>query len=162
LSSLKEFLAEEAKRERAKTADEESVRAEWVSAVDALLAQMEGWLKAADEGGVLNVERTAPQRIREPRLGTYEIGGLRITFGSRVVEVDPNSRYSRGSIAGDPLGASIRNGRIDMSATGHRYMIYRQLNGAGPYTWIIADDRDYVARPLNQSSFEDAIKSLLE
>ncbi len=160
MSSFKDFLELEAKRQRAETTERDSVREEWIRAVDDLLALMIDWIKAADENGVLKIERTT-HKIREPRIGTYEAAGLRLVSGLRAIDVVPVARYSIGSIVGDSLGTSIRHGRIDMSYGGRRFMLYRQTDGEGRLNWIIVDDQDYIGRPFEQGTFEHAIESLL-
>lgn len=163
MSDFKDFLVEEAKRQQAGSSRSIARRAEWIEDVDDLLKQITEWLKQADEGGVLTLEPTNHQ-IREMRNGRYEINGLRVTLGSKEVKVEPIALFSIGSMVGDPHGTKCANGKVDLSSRWRRFMLYRQpeTDADGKRKWIIVGDEDYIGRPLDRTSFEDAMKSLLE
>jgi hypothetical protein len=161
VGTLSEFLSERAEQARAVPSNRGAILTEWRGAVDALLDQMIGWLKEADTHHLLGIERTTHD-IREPRLGTYTVPGLRVGFGSRAIHVEPIARFPIGSMVGDSLGQSLRGGRVDLRNLGQRYMIYRKVEADGSMRWIIVDDRDYRENPFDREHFEEAVKSLLE
>ncbi|WP_074306921.1 hypothetical protein [Singulisphaera sp. GP187] len=160
MSSLKEFLKKQAQEQSASADEREAARDEWVEAVDRLVTRLTDWLREADSDTVLKIEPTV-HRIREPRLGSYEAKGLLITLGAREIGLVPVARYSIGSIVGDAHGETIRHGRLDLTNIEKKYMLYRGKREQEDF-WVIVDDRDYAAKPLDQTSFEAAIQSMLE
>jgi hypothetical protein len=161
VGTLSEFLSRHASEARPETSDREAVLAEWKDAVEALIDQMEIWLKEADPNRLLRYSRTV-HSIREPRLGTYTVPGLRIWFGTRAIDVEPIARYPIGSMLGDSLGRTLRGGQVDLGSIGHRYMLYRKVGSDGAMTWIMVSDQDYREQPLDREHFEEAVKRLLE
>jgi hypothetical protein len=160
LSDLKEFLRKQAEEEGSAADERKQVLEDWIEALELLQANMSSWLRQADPQNILTLEQTT-HRIRERQIGSYSAPGLRISLGTREVRVEPVARYSIGSRVGDALGASLREGRVDMTNGEKKYMLYRHKDGENHH-WVMVDDEDYLARDMDRSAFEDAIQSLLE
>jgi hypothetical protein len=159
MDKLKEFLDQQAEENTA--ANEESRRLkDWVQAVERLVETLSDWLRASDTKNRLKIEKTKYE-IRERAFGWYSTPGLRVTFSTREFQVVPKAFFSIGSVVGDPLGETIRNGRVDLTNGNLRFMLYRKPS-EGPDAWVIADDRTYQPRLLDRDSFEDAVVSLLQ
>lgn len=69
--------------------DPATVRDEWVAAVNALVAQVEGWCKELDWP-----TRRAPKAIGDDQpLDTYEVPMLRMQYWDVNLMLDPTSRF---------------------------------------------------------------------
>ncbi len=158
MSALRSFLEGHAssQADRARRGNELE---EWRTALDSLMSRFEGWLRAADPKSALTIDRI-PITIRERRLGTYDVEGLRVRLGLREFRVEPVARYALGSIAGDELGTTIRDGWVNMTSGDKGYVLYRSKRDEGD-AWVIADDRTYEPRELDESAFEAAVLNLL-
>jgi hypothetical protein len=133
---------------------------EWKRARDRLIGQLERWLREADRKDALTIDRI-PITIRERRLGTYDVEGLRVRLGVREFRVEPVVRYSVGSIVGDEMGTAIRDGKVIMSSGDKGYVLFRHQRENGD-EWVIADDRTYQPQTLDQSTSEGAVLDLLK
>ena len=165
MSDLKSLLKREAEEQKAHAEERTRLQKEWVESVDRLMHRIEGWLREVDTDGALKIESTTHQ-IGERKIGFYEAKGLRITLGSRSlgpreIRVKPIERDTIGSVVGDPVGKNIKDGRVDMTNSEKKYIIYRRLKEDGE-EWVLVDDRDYRAQPLDREHFEAAIESMLE
>ncbi|MHB1560249.1 MAG: hypothetical protein ACYC61_22590 [Isosphaeraceae bacterium] len=158
MSALRSFLEEHApsQADRARRGNELE---EWRSALDSLMSRFEEWLRAADPKNALTIDRI-PITIRERRLGTYDVEGLRVRLGLREFRVEPVARYALGSITGDELGTTIRDGWVNMTSGDKGYVLYRSKRDDGD-VWVIADDRTYEPRELDKVAFESAVLNLL-
>jgi hypothetical protein len=159
MSGLRSFLEEHAPAQ-ADRARRGMDLEEWKTALNSLMGRFEGWLRAADPKNALTIDRI-PITIRERRLGTYDVEGLRVRFGVREFRVEPMARYALGSIAGDELGRTIQDGWVNMTSGDKGYVLYRSKRDDGD-AWVIADDRTYEPRVLDESAFEDAALRLLK
>jgi hypothetical protein len=165
MSNLKEFLSKQAAKQNVGVDQRDELRREWIEAVQRLMGQLEGWLRETDTEGALRIEPTA-HRIGERKIGSYEAKGLRITLDSpslapREIGVEPIARFAIGSFEGDPLGKTIRDGRVDMTNYEKKYYLYRRKSDDGD-EWVMVDDRDYRAQPLDREHFEAVVQSMLE
>jgi hypothetical protein len=158
VSNLSEFLKKQATELRTSERDARSVLDDWIGSVSELLQKMETWLREADSEKILRIEHVE-HRMRERVIGSYGVKGLVVRMGDNEVRIAPVARYSIGSFVGDSLGESIRNGRVDMTNGQNRFMLYRKSGSVGE--WLIVDDQNYQARPLDKENFESAIQSLL-
>jgi hypothetical protein len=159
MSALRSFLEEHAQPQN-KAKDRHEALEEWKRAVDSLVVQFETWLCDADRKNALTIDRIR-YTLRERRLGTYDLDGLRVRFGVREFRVEPVARYALGSVAGDELGTTIRDGWVNMSSGDKGYVLYRNKREDGD-EWVIADDRTYEPQKLNESTFEAAVLNLLK
>ncbi len=160
MKSFKEFLQDQAQKEtivEAKTKVEE-----WHSAVLKLIGQMEVWLRDADQDHILNIRETV-HSIREEGLGTYQVPGLVIGLGERMVEVVPVARNVIGPIASTGTLHVLRTtGRVDMIGGGQRYLLFRFENEQGREDrWMIAEEDDYVLKNFDRPAFEASLQSML-
>src|SRR5262245_28219255 len=122
MSALRSFLKAQVQQQRETQVQRMEVLDEWKRAVNSLIGQFETWLREADPENVLTIDRI-PITIQEKRLGTYEVEGLRVRLGAREFCVEPVVRYSLGSIAGDLMGTTIRDGKVNMFSGDKRYML---------------------------------------
>jgi hypothetical protein len=158
--ALSSFLEEQAQEQQETQAQRKEVLDEWKGALNSLITQFERWLREADRKNALTIDRI-PITIRERRLGTYDVEGLRVRLGVREVRVEPVVRYSVGSIVGDEMGTAIRDGKVIMSSGDKGYVLFRHKREDGD-EWVIADDWRYHPQPLNQATFEAAVLDLLK
>jgi hypothetical protein len=161
MSNLKEFLKKRAEVERSGAGKRRELLRDWVAALETLRDHLSSWLREADEDNILTLEKTT-RRIRERQFGTYEVPGLRILLGTQEILVEPVGRFTIASYAKD---SSARAGRVDITNGENKYILNRLKPGqdsAQGDRWEIVDDETYQARPLDRSTFEAAIQSLLE
>ena len=155
---LRQFLEKRAKEEDAEGERTSKIRGEWISAVSRLIEQIEDWLHEADPGKILTIERES-HRIREAKIGTYDVPGLMVRLGAREVRIVPVARYSIGSMIGDNLGRTLRYGRVDITDGARKTMLYRPGEGD---QWIVVNGQSYQGEDLSQATFEAAILKLLQ
>jgi hypothetical protein len=160
MSALRSFLKDQAREQGETKAQRMEALDEWKRALASLIGRLESWLCEADPDHALTIDRI-PITIRERRLGTYDVEGLRVRLGVREFRVEPVIRYPIGSIVGDEMGTSIRDGKVTMSSGDIQYLLYRRMKEDGD-EWVIADDRTYQPRILNQTTFEDSVYKLLK
>jgi hypothetical protein len=160
MKALAQFLKEEAVQQRAQAdAIAADVQA-WERSVNRLVQQMEDWLRLADPERILRIETTT-HYLREEGIGQYILYGLSILLGAREVEVIPVARKVVAVFDDDIAPARRAQGRVDLTNGEWKYMLYRFVLDQDD-RWMIVDDRDYRKRPFDQSSFEEAMVSLLE
>ncbi len=161
MSSLKEFLAErgEAIQAEAKLAYEN--REEWAEAVKRLYADMRAWLQEADPDGFLHMQEEE-FTLNERSLGEYRIQRMIIRLGARKVRVEPVARYVAGPYS-TVSGIHIRQayGRVEMSDGSLKFILLRVSKEPKDH-WSIIGQGDNQLRDLDQSTFEDALKCLLD
>lgn len=161
MPTLKEFLAAEAEKLRGEQADAMNKRAEWIASVERLLAQMKGWLEQADAERILAIVE-APVRVSEQGLGTYEAPALTVGLGAREVRIKPIARYVSAPLRATALLQMPRAyGRVDMTNGLDCYHIFRVEKDAAD-RWKIVEQNGPMADSFNRTSFESALKSLLE
>ena len=160
MSTLRSFLEEHAQRQNETNAQRRDDLDEWKKSLDSLIGQFEAWLHQADRKNALTIDRI-PLTIRERRLGTYDVDGLRVRLGVREFRIEPVARDALGSVAGDELGMTIRDGWVNMSSGDKGYVLYRNKREDGD-EWVIADDRTYEPQRLDELTFEAAVLNLLK
>jgi hypothetical protein len=156
--TLQQFLEERARQEDTEGARTSRIREEWKSSVSRLILKIEQWLRDADPDKILTLERET-HRIREEKLGTYDVPGLLVRLGAREVRVVPIARFSIGSMVGDNLGVSLRFGRVDITDGSRKIMLYRRDEGD---QWVVVDDWTYEASELEPAAIESAFLKLLQ
>jgi hypothetical protein len=82
--SLREYLAENADRLRVEKQRAVVRRDEWVAAVDELIVEIRRWLGESDPDHLFSVTEV-PHTIDEEGIGHYEVKGLKIVLGPRVI-----------------------------------------------------------------------------
>ncbi len=133
---------------------------EWKRALDSLIGQLERWLSEADRANVLKVEHI-PITIREKRLGIYEVEGLRVWLRYRNFHIEPITRYPFRPSFLEEMGTTVRDGMVTMRGAHQEYTLYRYKR-EGRDEWTIADEKTHQPEVLDQSTFEDAVYSLLK
>src|SRR4051812_12099208 len=98
MSRLKKFLAEHAEKLKVDQQEALKKRDEWVEAVGRLMEQIRGWLESSDPDHFLEV-REETHKISERGIGTYEVSGLVIALGQRLVRVKPIARNVMGPLS---------------------------------------------------------------
>jgi hypothetical protein len=154
--TLKEFLAEQAEKHHTEFTETKPRREEWVTEVNRLVDQMEGWLREADPDGILDIE---PQTVekREQGLGFYKAKALTMRFGGREVRIHPVARFVVAAPAVVlPLGRPA--GRIDITNGESRYSLYRIEDGR-ERTWFIHNNGPL--KRFDRLTFESAVQDLL-
>jgi hypothetical protein len=156
--SFKEWLAQEAERERRADQRQELIE-DWTDAVAALFAQMVQWMAEDDPERMLRIE-TGKITKDEEGLGAYEVALMRVSLGVRSVDLIPVGRNVVGGIGrrGD-LGFRSE-GRVDMTNGVEKYMLYRAVTPQGK-EWMIVEDEQYRVIPLTREAFEAALQDLL-
>ncbi len=154
--TLRDFLLKNAPRDEIWR---RQVRAEWIAAVDRLLAQLRAWLAEAGTAELLDLEPLEFER-REQGLGAYPIKGLAIHFGERTVKVVPVGRMVQAHL-GQYAEAGHENaeGRVDITNGAYKYYLYRKLTDTGEQ-WLVQDERGDI-RPLDREQFEAILQVLL-
>lgn len=134
-------------------------REEWIAAVERLFAQIQTWLSESDPDRLLDI---IPFKIytSEPALGGYEISALKIGVGDAAVEIRPMGRDAFGLIRQGNGGVELKaEGRIDISAGGRKYILYRSLEG-GKESWYALDEA-FRPQPFNRAELEAILQDLL-
>jgi hypothetical protein len=153
-------------RDEGLTRNEAAAR-EWCEAVDAILTQMEEWVRAADPDGLLRVRRFTFSHA-ERNLGYYETPALEIVVGNREVVVCPWARNVAGGAAIPGETVADIDGAINF---GSRYCPHYRLcrvKSGEDYRWLVQDryriDRKFpwIAYPFDREAFEAALVALLE
>ncbi len=122
-------------------------RREWVAAVERLLEQLTAWLREADAGKVLEIDRTEVERA-EAGLGRYTAPGLSVGVGrvrSQVAAVGRNTRHLPASLAVAVAHATGRvddferawtpAGQVEVSSRFDRWSLFRLLGPEAAEDW---------------------------
>lgn len=154
-TSFQEFLEKTAREEL--PSDHQARMREWREAVNLLLNTMRGWLDAADPNHVLEVTGFVQLKV-EQGLGEFEIEGLQIRLGSRIVRVIPVGRNVVGRVGLDEGAALPIEGRVDVTNGYSKIILYRTL--ANGEQWYVAKEGAR-AEALESSRFESILQELL-
>jgi hypothetical protein len=159
--TLKEFLASQADRLRAEESKAAQRRDEWLASLDRLYTQINSWIREADTASVLII-RDGFLPKRELGIGEYDARCLWIEIGSRQVRIEPVARTVAGptSLTG-VIHVPRAYGRVDMTNGLSKFMLFR-VEKEPEDRWNIIEQDSYHMRPFNQTSFEEALQSLLE
>ncbi|HKI17572.1 MAG TPA: hypothetical protein VKA15_06815, partial [Isosphaeraceae bacterium] len=162
MGSLKDFIAEQAEKLRPEEPQAVRKRDEWVGAVDRLNQQVREWLTQADPDHKVLEVRERPYQLREEGIGTYEARGLSISVGRREVRVEPIARNIAGPLsATGVIHVNRAYGRVDLSDGLKKFMIFR-VEKDPEVRWNIIEQDGFHMQTLDQATFEEAFKSLLE
>jgi hypothetical protein len=145
--SLRQFLSRRKAGPPASGPSLGEIRTEWRGAIEALMTQLQSWLRPLEERGLVATEPRQIPRI-EPQLGTYTATELTVHFvGHPSVRIHPVARVI--------VGAS---GRVDMSC-GPRYLMLIRAQG-GRWTIESPEEGGTSAR-LGRVPFEQALRRLI-
>lgn len=159
MSILTDFLKEQARR--LDQPDTKKQLERWVQSEQALIRQLEAWLKEADPEGILKIEKSNHE-LREEKFGAYDaVLRMRVDLGGRRVDIVPRGGAVGGAILIDNDQSVPIRGWLDMTNDIDRYRLYRILDDAGE-RWCIKLDFAKHAVPLTQASFESAMVQLLK
>src|SRR5947208_2762695 len=86
MSTLTDFLKEQAEERHSQAAERLRRREEWVASVQRLLNQVKTWLRQADTVNLLELEEGQVVR-REEGLETYQVPTLTVRLGDRTLEI---------------------------------------------------------------------------
>ena len=157
MGSFKEWLAAQAAVEAGDDNRRRLVE-EWKEDIIGLFVQVINWLAEDDNSQVLKLERGLIKKDEEG-LGSYEVAAMRITLGSRFVELVPLGRNVVGGIGSRGDLGFRSEGRVDMRSSSQKYMLYRIVSEGGR-SWVIVDDTDYQVKTLTKGNFEAALQDL--
>lgn len=165
MGKLRELLAKEADTFRAEKAKRQQVVGEWLGMLGDLFARIDGWLKACDPEGLLDV--TAPAvELNDPALGEYRAPTRRIGLGKREIEIVPRARYVIATILPDGDEKPVRpHGLVEIrSRDWPTHSIY-QLPDRGWFIRSTANNMnqagDNPVEPLDADHFESALAGVL-
>lgn len=159
VTSLTEFLRREAEERRTRWPDAERETRGWAQSVGKLVLWMQQELTRADTERVLEV-RQVPRQVREKGVGAYDVPGLSVSLGLRLVEVIPIARNVVARF--DPVIAPSEraSGLIDLTNGTLTFRLYRFLTDEGE-TWKIVDPLEHSIKDFGQEAFEEAMQRLL-
>ena len=159
--TFKEFLREQAAKEKVAAQATKSVIDDWRSSVDRLYDQIRVWLADSDPSGVIQIERREHE-VREEGLGTYRVPRLDLRAFGKSVGIIPKAIHTIGSARPPQKSVPERaSGRIDITDEIRRYILYRLRDEAGSDIWMINDSpgRGLKDMPFTQEKFEAALLS---
>jgi hypothetical protein len=154
--TFREFLRKKAEEQQ--QPQRRRRREEWIAAVGRLLDQIRAWLAESDPDKLLDLTPITVQSS-EPGLGTYDIPGLLIGVGDAKAQVQPMGRNALGFVKALGGGELRAEGRVDLAAGGHRYILYRTLQD-GRDVWYALDDK-FQPAPFDRSRLETILQDLL-
>lgn len=165
MTTLAEFLDQEAKRLDDERPARAAALAEWQAAVDALFRQCEDWIRQADTKRIVQIAY-GETTLRENRLGAYRINTMTVTVDSQSVTFEPRARYVGGPLAVEGQPAAVpADGRVDALVWGTASeSIYRAFIG-GESVWLVPRRHSDVSKtrfvPLTQALFDHFLLALL-
>jgi hypothetical protein len=154
--TFREFLHKKAEEQR--QPQRRQRRDEWIEAVCRLLDQIRLWLLDSDPDKLLDVVPIRVERA-EPGLGAYDIPSLLIGVGDAKVQVDPVGRNALGFVKPRDSEELRAEGRVDLAAGGHRYILYRTIQD-GRDMWYALDDK-FQPAPFDRARLETILQDLL-
>lgn len=163
MTTLADFLNEQAAQERAEAPERERKRDEWIQAIERLLQSMEEWIREADRQAILHVERTRVEH-REQGLGHYSAPCLIVTLGIKRIDVVPVARNVVGRVLRDGAAEpSPLQGRVDVTDGVMKHTLYR-LTDLRPDEWIYLHglfEPNPRILPFDRARFEAILVSLM-
>jgi hypothetical protein len=144
-------------RERPKTVEEhrDEQRTEWLDALQALFATIEGWLRSAVEAGVLTTSRSSIEVI-EQDLGSYQAPVLRIGDGRVTVRLEPVGGRVAGVVASGSARLIGLRGRVDLVCGPIKVPLVRTQSGEWKVLPLRGEPRD-----LTEESFSELLSEVL-
>ena len=159
ITTFTEFLREKAAREAAEAERHKGVVEEWQAAVERLFGRIREWLDRSDPDRIIQITQKQHE-VRENGLGRYHVPRIDLQAFGKWIGIIPKARYTV-AVAHPPQRSPERaTGRVDITDEVRRYVLYRFPNEAGEDQWMI-DDLRTEEKPLDQLSFESALKSYL-
>ncbi len=132
--------------------DSDRERTEWLQDLRALMDTLHGWLRDAEDEGLLRIHREGTT-VTEPKYGTYDAPAMIIQApGPRSVHVHPVG-----------LGVLGFVGRVDLDSGPRKVRLLRQKD----HTWILArpsrvSPAIFEQSALDEQTFAEALDDLLE
>ncbi|MBY0521987.1 MAG: hypothetical protein K2R98_01225 [Gemmataceae bacterium] len=158
-TTLKDFLQQEAEKQRAEASSAKAVIEEWRVSIERLFAQMRAWLKESDPNGVIEIEESQ-EVVNEPGLGRYRVPRLDLHALGDWIAIIPKARRTIGKATPPQKTVPERaTGRVDITNEVHRYVLYR-FQDNGRELWMI-NDLQSESKLLDQAAFENALMSYL-
>jgi hypothetical protein len=157
--SLKEFLHEQAAKEKARALTSKAVVDEWRCAVQRLFGQIRGWLADSDPEGVIQIEQSE-REVKEEALGIYQVPVLHLRAFGQWVGIIPKAIRTIGTARPPHKLAPVRAlGRVDITDEIRRFFLYRFKADDGSDLWMMDDGRGQEPKVLTQQDFETALMS---
>lgn len=151
MASNKETVLERLRRQRVaeRIAEPEKLLADWKSAVESLFNRLRVWLTDAVNDGLFRVE-TYDFQAEEPKLGTYDVPGLKIiTPTDEVINVRPKARLVVGAY-----------GRVDLDCAPNKAILVQSEPGRWQFASL--DTRNgWTMTELSEDSFWEALQKLI-
>lgn len=151
--SLEDKLRSLAERTAKEKVDWAGQRSEWISAVDLLYDDIEGWLKSWTVKEYLTLARS-PIPKSEERLGDYEIDTLEVTAGDQTIVFEPFGRNVIGAL-----------GRIDVYLRGFKsdgQLLVRLVDEKGDVRWELRKNKfSGSGTPFDRTCLERLLDELL-
>lgn len=171
MGELTKYLKDRAAKLRADEPERKKLVDEWLTALDQLLAELEGWTRAADTEGILRLRRTE-HAFNDEKMGAYTAPGLEITLtlDGQKVRVVPVARRVGGTVhLPDDGGPRPVEGRVDLQREGDTfYTLYRVKEG-GEDRWVVVHSGAWdtrrqqpITERLTRDEFEADLASLFE
>lgn len=155
------YLRQWAATHEAETRAGKAMVEEWRAAIDQLFRQIRAWLADSDPDAIIQIKQ-GKHSVAEAGLGRYEVPRLDLYAVEKWVGIIPKARNTVAS-ARPPLRSAPEQaaGRVDITDEIQRYVLYRFKRDSGADEWVI-DDLHTEQKPLNQETFEAALKSYLQ
>jgi hypothetical protein len=156
-------LQEEADRARPSEEAAEELQA-WLSALEALFAQIEAWLKPVVDAGHITIEKGEAELV-EQEFGVYRAPTriLHVIPERRVVNILPRGARIVGVMR--PGGGAFMTGargRVDLVCGPNRAVILRDSGGAWTLAYVDGGDPGTGMSPLDADSLVEAIRAITE
>lgn len=145
---LRERLAE---AERWGKASPAKLKKDWITALKSLFALMRGWMREAEEQGLLRVSSFEVER-EEELLGKYKAPALKIVAADgAVVTVAPRALDVAGS-----------RGRVDMERPPRKEIIIRQENESWSIAEMATRGAGWTFTALDEETFWEYLRRLFD
>jgi hypothetical protein len=144
MSDLAEFFRKKKEGVAPLESRKEEILKEWLEALNSLIHQLERWLEPAlGEGLKIELDQ---KEITEYDLGTYSAPALKISFGSRMVRVEPVARFIVGG-----------TGRVDIDSPRG---IFKLIRDPATRRWFLVRRTLAEAEPLTETSFSRLMQEI--
>lgn len=140
-------------------------RSEWLKAVQRLLEQIEGWLRAADSENLLETMRYDVERV-EGRLGIYDAPALKIRLGTDEVDIVPVGRFAIGPLSAQAFKSLLAvqgndgpaAGRVDITNGERKYLLLRDISSEEQHWYAVNESSQVVV--FDQAQLETILQDL--
>lgn len=158
MSTLTEFLHNEAVRLRKEGPSRQAQLKAWKTAAAKLMLQIREWIKEVDPENVLTVH-SDPLTRAEEGFGFYDIDGLRIKLDDQEVWVTPVSLQVLPPLSLEVAGKNV-SGVVQITDRETKYRVYRILKGSEE-SWLLHYGKEDF-RPFDKAAFEEVLLELLK